>query len=167
MYGNQYDKLLLYNQYNIMQNMTQDPEETQNYKNMQRLLSRNQCVDSISVLLSHKSQDVSEVIDILTLCERLQKLFVITLRDPAIDFELIKFKGFDQRSESVQLQIAQTIIEELEDFYYLRLVNYEAREPMLPVYRAMLKVYNETKNIIDLKLYTEKVNKLINNNLDT
>lgn len=149
---NEKERLILYNQYEILKAV--DPKYGDMYRKFQTILLRGyeaeyyQLFENDETFTEEKSNEVYDILDMFAMLYR----SYLQLNDKGNIKELdCMFGGFDGNEEAEYCQYARWLIEEDNRFSEFANVNMNSHCNRLPYYRTMLKRYNDilNKNNVD------------------
>jgi uncharacterized protein len=141
------ERLLLANQYEILARLNPDFESS--YYTKREVVLRGFELEMNSLFHTFDEEGLSvdgcsEVINILAMYEHLDGSFQRLQEKNAINPGDIQFPGFHEDTEWRQSSYTNHLMQD-HRFMYLHRKNRRPSEPMLPLYRAMLKVWEPMK----------------------
>jgi uncharacterized protein len=142
------ERLLLANQYEILARL--NPEFESTYYTKREVVLRGYELEMSSLFHSFDEEGLSadacsEVINILAMYEHLDGSFQRLEDKNGIHVGDIQFPGFNEDAEGRQFSYTNHLMKD-HRFMYLHRDYRSPTEPMLPVYRAMLRVWEPMKS---------------------
>ncbi|MDH6427264.1 MULTISPECIES: YfbU family protein [unclassified Paenibacillus] len=162
------ERLLLYNQYDILERLNPEDAETyQNYKNILQNGYKYHYDDIVHWFSDEMSEEASQLVgDVLDMYSSLLNSYSNLEDKNGIDERRINFPGFDGNNETREIGYTRFFLNDLGRFSELRQNGhnqYNSHRRMIPKYREMLRVWS-SKNVETRysNLSKEEINEIIN-----
>ena len=157
------ERLILSNQYRILENLY--PEETETFRECRKIVEDGYALDyeeiSRHIYNELNEGECTEVLDILSMHQALHQSAQALTDEPEI---AISFHGFDGNNETKQMAYTRFYINELHRFVELTEIaqapDYNSHYPTSGRYRLMLDEWNQCNDKNNLT--REEINRIIN-----
>jgi uncharacterized protein YfbU (UPF0304 family) len=134
------EKLILYNQYLILEKLF--PEDEKTYKNAQTILSSGFTSEYDSLIEGfsddYPEEICQETLDILQMFRSLYNSYYVLEDKSSIKINQVKFQGFDGNEEGKHYNLAKFYLKDEELFEEFKDVQINSHSNKLAKYRAML-----------------------------